>query len=187
MKRWILFLAVSFIWFSCSDLKKGKQLKQVWLLQNSLDSLENNWNTEELTTIDSISAICQNKIDSISHLYDDQYVSMELAIKLDQYKQCSQGLQELKRVQSFFPSIIKEKVQSLQQLEVDIQTGKGRREKYDEYIEFEKNELITINKQYKRYHFTKKKSLDNYSKSNEDVCDFLSELKASQKLQYAAY
>lgn len=177
MKRNFLVILSLLFLVACSDLKKGEQLKKVQELQTSLDSIKNSWNEADIKTIDSISAICHTTIDSISLLYDDRYVPMSLAIKLDQFKQCNQGMDELKRVHAFFPTLLVDKMQALEKLKKDIQEGKGRREKYDEYLDFEKNELITIDKQYKRYLFTKKKSFDNYSKSNEAVCQFLGELK----------
>lgn len=183
MKPYYWFLILSLTCFSCSDLKKGEQLKQIQNFQMRLDSIKNLWNPTELTTIDSLSTLCLLKIDSIGKVYNDQHIDETLAKKLDEYKQCSQELLDLKQMHAFFPKLLKEKEQSLKKLKEDISKGKGRRDKYGEFIDFEGNELATILKQFELYKKIKKSSVINYASSKKALNLFLDSLKMVHNTQ----
>lgn len=152
-------------------------------LQAELDSLEKEWNTQESSSIDSLSVICTTKIDSISQLYNDQKIDVDLASKIDQFKQCNNDLKELKKIHSFFPSLLKDKKQALISLKTDVNKGSGRREKYDEYIDFETKELATIRQQYQEYLQTKEHCIEYYASSSDAVTDFLTVLKNARENQ----
>lgn len=158
-------------------------MEQITALQDGLDRLEKEWSTQESNTIDSLSVICTTKIDSISLLYNDQKIGVDLASKIDQFKQCNNDLKELKKIHSFFPSLLNDKKQALASLKTDVNKGSGRREKYDEYIDFETKELATIRQQYQEYLQTKEHCAEYYSASNDAVTDFLTILKDDRENQ----
>lgn len=161
-------------------MKKGKQLEQIEHLQSSLDSLEKEWNSQDVTTIDSLADLCSSKIDSIGMLYNDQHIELKQASKIDLFKQCNNDLQELKKIKTFYPVVLKEKKQSLRLLKTDISKGSGRREKYEEYIGFEQKELETIRQQHDDYQKTKERCMNYYSESREVVDELLDSLKSHQ-------
>lgn len=177
MKPYYWFLILSLSCFSCSDLRKGEQLRKIQVFQTSLDSISNMWDSSELVTIDSLSLLCTSKIDSIGKLYSDQKIDMNLATRLDEFKQCNQELLELKKMHSFFPKLLVEKNKALKKLKEDINKGKGRRDKYDEFIDFEGDELATIVEQFDLYKKIKENSIKNYSSSKKALNFFLDSLK----------
>lgn len=158
-------------------------MEQITALQAALDSLEKEWNNQESGTIDSLSVICSAKIDSISLLYNDQKIDLELASKIDRFKQSNNDLKELKKIHSFFPSLLTEKKQALASLKADVNKGSGRREKYDEYIDFETKEMATIRQQYQEYLRTKEHCIEYYTSSSDAVTDFLTGLKNTRENQ----
>lgn len=180
MKLISLFI-LSCVLFSCSDMKKGKQLEQITVLQTSLDSLQSVWRPEDATVVDSLSKVCASKIDSIGSLYNNQEIDLEIASKIDLFKQSSNDLQELKKIHDFFPTVLNDKKQSLESLKKDITKGSGRREKYDEYIAFEQKELNTIRQQFNDYFETKNRCVERYASSREAVNQLLDSLKNSQE------
>ena len=180
MKFFSLFI-LSFFFVSCSDMKKGKQLEEIGALQTSLDSLEKQWDTDEVKQIDSLENLSSSKIDSIGNLYDGQEIELNIASKIDLFKQSNHDLKELKKIHEFYPVVLKEKQKSLKSLRKDIEKGSGRREKYDEYIGFEQKELSTICKQYDDYQSTKKRCLKNYTNSQKAVDQLLDSLKIHQQ------
>lgn len=169
----ILFLGL----LSCSDMKKGKQLEEITALQTDLDSLESVWNVMDLQRIDSMGAECSSKIDSIGLLYENQTIDESLAFKIDLFKRCTNDLKELKKIHEFYPVVLEEKRKSLKLLKTDVAKGSGRREKYEEYIDFEQKELSTIRKQYEDYQVTKQRCEAYYSESKETVDQLLDSLK----------
>lgn len=172
---------MSFVFLSCSDMKKGKQLEQIAAIQAILDSLQTEWDPEEARIIDSLAEECVSKIDSIGLLYDNQEIELVVASEIDLFKQSSTDLQELKKIHTFYPTVLKEKQQSLESLKKDISKGSGRREKYDEYIDFEQKELSTIRQQYDDYQETKYRCIKKYSASKGTVSELLDSLKSNQQ------
>lgn len=162
-------------------MKKGKQLEEIRTLQTSLDSLEKQWDFNEVNQIDSLENLSSSKIDSIGNLYDGQKIELTIASKIDLFKQSNHDLKELKKIHEFYPVVLKEKQKSLKSLKKDIEKGSGRREKYDEYIDFEQKELSTICKQYDDYHSTRKRCLKNYMNSQKAVNQLLDSLKIHQQ------
>lgn len=171
---------LSFVMLSCSDLKKGRQLEHVIELSNSLDSVNLEWNKSDTILINDLFFDCSKTIDTIEFLYNNQKISLELAKKIDLYKHAKSDAQELKTIQNFYPTILKEKKQSLSLLKKDINKGSGRREKYDEYISFEQKELTTIKQQLEDYKSTQERCIKNYQSSQKDVHAFLTILKTEK-------
>jgi hypothetical protein len=179
--KFIVLSILPFLYVSCSDMKKVEQLEQIEMLQSSLDSLETQWNTNEATQIDSLENLSFSKIDSIGNLYNGQEIELVVASKIDLFKQSNHDFKELKKIHEFYPVVLKEKQKSLKLLKKDIEKGSGRREKYDEYIDFEQKELSTICKQYDDYQRTKKRCFKNYMNSQKTVNQLLDSLKIDQQ------
>jgi len=175
MKRATVF-ALLFVLLACSDIKKGKQIEQVVLLNKQIDSLQNLWNKEDKKKLDSFIVLCNSKLDSISLLYKNQEIDLETAHHIDVFKQANKDFIELKKIHSFFPNILQEKKQNLKQLHQDISKGSGRREKYDEYIAFEQQEWQTIEQQFNQYITVKKRCLTDYTNTKNRIDTLLLEL-----------
>jgi len=180
MKPLYIFLFVPFFW-ACSDLKKGKQLEQVAVLNDKLDSLQSQWNREEKGIIDSFIITCTSKIDSVSLLYQSQEIDLHTATQLDLFKQANGDFVELKKIHSFFPTVLQDKKQAIESLQHDIGNGSGRREKYDQYIEFEQQELQMLMQQLDHYTQTKQRCQKNYVSSKATVDTLLWQLATHRK------
>jgi hypothetical protein len=179
--KFISFAILLVFFASCSDMKKGQQLEEISNLQTTLDSLQNLWNEEAFVHTDSLSTVCQIMIDSIGTVYKNQELEVKTASKLDLFKQCHNDLKELKEIQEFYPVVLKEKKQSLSSLKKDVSIGSGRREKYEEYIAFEKKEMSTILQQYNDYQKTKSDCEKKYAHSHASVHQLLKTLNQNQQ------
>lgn len=162
---------------ACSDMSKGKQLEKISSLQTTLDSLKNEWHSEDSVFLNELEKECISKIDSIGLLYNGQKIALEEAKNIDLYKQTVLGLKELKKVHSFFPTVLTEKEKALKLLQQDISKGSGRREKYDDYIAFEEKELTTIRQQFEEYKETQKRCKKSYDESKDAITLLLETIK----------
>ncbi|HLU86548.1 MAG TPA: hypothetical protein VKZ44_02260 [Taishania sp.] len=151
MRLWMI-LILPILLVACSDFKKNKQLDQINDLKSTVDSLEGVWSQENLSEASALFDQCSRLIDSISLLYQDQLLDLESAKKIDVIKRCHHQLDDVLKLEKLLPTILVEKKSSLLKLKNDVEHGKGRREKYDEYIQFEKDEMATIRKQFSSYH-----------------------------------
>lgn len=176
MKPFVTLISI-LLCFACSDMSKGKQLEKISKLQASIDSLKKEWHSEDFTTLNELEQECTSKVDSIGLLYNDQKIALEQAKKIDLYKQTLSDLKELKKVHSFFPTVLTEKEKALISLRKDISKGSGRREKYDDYIAFEEKELTTIRQQFEDYKTTQKRCEQSYSESKDAIASLLKSIK----------
>jgi len=165
----LFLLTIVLIFLSCSDIKKGRQLESVHLISKTIDSLQSKWDKEDQTKIDSFIHTCSSKIDSIAILYQSQELALNEATQLDLFKNANNDFVELKKIHDFFPYILSEKKQAILSLQKDINNGSGRREKYDQYIAFEQQELTTIIQQLDNYIKIKQRCLNNFDQSKTAV------------------
>lgn len=179
MKQLFSLFALFFI-FSCSDMKKGSQMEQISELQMRLDKISASWNSFDLKSIDSLHQISSTVIDSIEFYYNGQEIEKNRAIILDNYKQGLIKFKEMQKIHSFLPNVLTEKAKALSSLKKDIEQGSGRREKYDEYISFEKREVATIYEQFENYLTLKESSFNQYENSKMEVESLLNELKTDK-------
>lgn len=175
--KFVVSLFTLLLVFSCSDMKKGSQMEQISDLQVRLDKISASWNSLELKSIDSLHQLSSQVIDSIELYYNDQTIEKSCAMALDDYKQCLIKLQEMQKIHTFLPIVLSEKSKALTSLKNDIELGSGRRDKYDDYISFEKKEVATISEQFEHYVELKKMSFEQYEASKQKVESFLDELK----------
>lgn len=176
MKYLVLFI-LSIVLFSCSDLKKGRQLNELKVVEEAYVQLQKDWNNENIQTIDSLSHACHSKLDSIKLFYNDQELDLETVKKVDRFKQSEEDFKSIKKMNEFFPSLLDEKLKSIQKLTKDVNTGSGRREKYEEYIDFEQRELVALQQQFSDYQATKKRCLENYEGSERAIIQLIDSLK----------
>lgn len=176
MKPVVTLISI-FLCCACSDMSKGKQLEKISQLQLVLDSLKNEWHSEDSIFLNELEKECSSKIDSIGLFYNDQKIALEEAKKIDLYKQTVLDLKELKKVHSFFPTVLTEKEKALKLLQQDISKGSGRREKYDDYIAFEEKELTTIRQQFEDYKVTQTRCKKSYEESKQAIAVLLETIK----------
>lgn len=172
MKRIFVFLvAISLI--ACSDLKKGSYLQDIAVLEQMVDKTAASWSEMNSTEIDSFLVMTAKQLDTIETLYHGQTIGKEQAIVLDKFKMAHLNFKELIRIQNYFPAILAEKFTALKQLKSDIENASGKREKYGEYIAFEKKEVASIDEQFKNYVALKEKSILLYESSVNEVNEFI--------------
>jgi len=143
-----LLIIVSIV--SCSDMDRGKQLRKIQTIDNTLDSIQtvliDNSDLEEIQFIQGCKKDLSSRI-----LSSQDTISFELAIMLDVYNNAMNNINPLIIQRSVLDSNIIKQKEDLLSLKLDIENGSGKRNEYDEYINFEsnkteqlRNELITF-------------------------------------------
>lgn len=103
MKQWFYIgLLMAILFSSCSDFKKGSQLKKLSQLEKSLDSISFAW--KKVDTVQTIKLLnnCENTIDSITERYNNQVLTLSVARNLDRFKGCWSMFRVLKTIRIFF-------------------------------------------------------------------------------------
>ena len=139
-----LLIIVSIV--SCSDMDRGKQLRKIQTIDNTLDSIQtvliDNSDLEEIQFIQGCKKDLSSRI-----LSSQDTISFELAIMLDVYNNAMNNINPLIIQRSVLDSNIIKQKEDLLSLKLDIENGSGKRNEYDEYINFESNKTQQLRNQ----------------------------------------
>jgi len=171
MRIFILLALVSLL-TACADLQKKEQLEKINLLSTSLDSLENIVKTEKIDTLASLkfntSAV---ELRIKTYLVSDK-IDTVLAHKMNAYKRMRRALNPLGNAYGKVKSGILEERTALKNLKADIENGYGEREKYDEYIAFEKEKINKLNQLFTDFMQQKESIFSTYELLHNELNDF---------------
>lgn len=142
--RYSLLFLIMFLFNSCSDIEKEEQIKKINRLKKSVATLENKVSLCKMKNISEKKIAIYSVIKRIKSYYYLDTVDIQFAKKMDAYKVMGRALKSLGgNYEKIRISLDEEKV-VLTTLQTDIKNGFGRREKYNEYIKFEKNKIEQI-------------------------------------------
>ena len=162
MKVFGIFLCVTLLLFSCSDLKKSDQLNAIGQLQTELDSLEIVVKSHEIDTISAL-MVATNTVElRIKNYYDSDTINIELGKKMNAYKLMRRSLSPLGRSYSTLKNGIKEQREQLSNLKSDIENGNGKRNEYDSYVKHEQSKTMQLKSVLNEYIKEKNKTMKTF-------------------------
>ncbi len=141
MKKLLLVFAVLGLLTACSDIEKEQQLKRVQQELKKLDQLSKKLEDPRLQEISTFKVnTIQTELKIKQNLYLDT-INLELAQQLDAFKVMRRSIKPLmKQFQKINVGIREEKT-ALKLLSQDIDQGRGERQRYNEFIQFEHNKV----------------------------------------------
>ena len=158
--------------FSCSDLNKGEQLKAIENIQKSIDSVETVLIETSFDEVDRYFKDAKIVQSRIKENYNSDTISMDLAIKLDKYKNLVLKTPILQK--SYF-KIVKDTENfktSVSKLYLDIENGNGNRAEYDKYISDELQNIKLLRELLVKYNTERKYLIENYQLLHDEVYNF---------------
>ena len=179
MKKTLFFIVILLI--SCSDLRKEDQLAKLKTLQAELQTSQNEF---QASFIDSLYVMTMSSSDLERRLkqnYTSDTVDVALGKRVDDYKRMRRMFGPLANFGSKLKRAYAEQEKQLQSLFLDIENGYGERNKYDVYIDLEreKNEQIFVLLQ--EYLHLKKDALEIYEAQHQWLTDFVTQLKPNNE------
>lgn len=136
----ILLLALSLLFFSCSDLERPAQLERIATLQQTLDSLKirlqevNGAHAKEMLE-------AAYRVRFMIEAAEPESLEYEFAVRLDRFKQMAGDVEILRTYSEECLLRVHLLDQKLLKLKADIESGSGRRDRYDEYIMHETKQV----------------------------------------------
>jgi len=170
--KFLLFISVLITFFSCSDLNKGEQLKAIENIQKSIDSVETVLIETSFDEVDRYFKDAKIVQSRIKENYNSDTISMDLAIKLDKYKNLVLKTPILQK--SYF-KIVKDTESfktSVSKLYLDIENGNGNRAEYDKYISDELQNIKLLRELLVKYNTERKYLIENYQLLHDEVYNF---------------
>ncbi len=155
MRFGILLVIFSFL-FSCSDIEKDRQVKKINGLTNSVEKLKIALTQNKINNVPEKKLRVYTVIKRIKSYYFTDTIDYQFAKKMNSYKAARKSLIILESDYEKIRLALREEKIALRKLKSDVLNGFGQREKYDEYIYFEKNKTKKIKILLDEYIYKKK-------------------------------
>ena len=154
--RFGILLVIFSCLFSCSDIEKETQVKKIKELTNSVDKLNIALNQNKISRVPEKKLAVYTVIKRIKSYYFTDTIDYQFAKKMNSYKVVKKSLKNLDGDYEKIRIALREEKIALRKLKSDVLNGFGQREKYDEYIYFEKNKTKKIKILLDEYIYKKK-------------------------------
>ena len=155
MRFGILLVVFSFL-FSCSDIEKDRQVKKINGLTKSVEKLKIALTQYKISNVPEKKLAVYTVIKRIKSYYFTDTIDYQFAKKMNSYKVVKKSLKNLDGDYEKIRIALREEKIALRKLKSDVLNGFGQREKYDEYISFEKNKTKKIKSLLDEYIYKKK-------------------------------
>jgi hypothetical protein len=142
--RFGILLVVFSCLFSCSDIEKDRQVKKITELTNIVDKLNIALTQNKISGVSEKKLAVYNVIKRIKSYYFTDTIDYQFAKKMNSYKIVKKSLKNLDGDYEKIRIALREEKIALRKIKSDIINGFVQREKYDDYISFEKKKTKKI-------------------------------------------
>ena len=154
--RFVILLVIFSFLFSCSDIEKDRQVKKISVLTNAVEKLKIALTQNKISNVPEKKLEVYTVIKRIKSYYFTDTIDYQFAKKMNSYKVARKSLMILDSDYEKIRTALREEKIALRKLKSDVINGFGQREKYDEYISFEKNKTKKIKILLDEYIYKKK-------------------------------
>jgi chromosome segregation ATPase len=172
MRFFLISISFSFIFSSCSDLKRTERIERILTMEKSLDSIGKIMNLSKIDSLADMQIAAQGVELRIKNNYKLDTINLDFGKKMDEYKRMRRAIPKLKSNWDKVKKGIVEMRKSLKNLKTDIENNSGKREKYDEYLKFEQNKLNQLQLLCTECLKGQMKILDTYTKLHAELNRF---------------
>jgi hypothetical protein len=141
MNYFLILFSSILVFASCSDLKKQDQLKTIDQLSKTVDSIQKIVLKNEIDSINKLKTVTQDVELRIKQNFYSDTVNLVLGKKMDAYKVMRRKFGPLSRTYHTLKTGSLEELKTLSLLKNDIDSDSGERNKYNQFILFEKNKV----------------------------------------------
>lgn len=175
-----IFIFIVFSLISCQDKEKTKMLEEIAEMHSSLDSLEIISNENRIDTLNLLIEYIKSNTSQVKKYYYTDTIEYEVAEMMNSYKETRKAFAKNSGNLAKARQAIPEVKESLDNLSHDIKNGVGQREKYEEFVGFEKGKLNQIKEILTYYLETKEKYTTLFIETDKKVLKFIEQLKSEQ-------
>jgi len=160
------------IFQSCTDLKKGGQLSNLDQLSKTIDSIEIVLNENRIDTLKKMHDSAKVISAQIGEFHSADTLSLVFAMKLDDYKLMVESIPEIKMYQIQLKEGIAELRTSVTNLRKDVTNSSGQKNRYSEFISFEKRKIDLLRDALNSFIDLRDKIINDFSSVEEEVRNF---------------
>lgn len=164
--------------FSCSDLEREGQRARVDSLVEQVEGVEKTFLKIKMDSISNLQMSTYEVERQIKQSYSPDTINLVLGKKMNDYKRMRKMLGPLGKEEVRLQKSLVEEKEQLAKLSSDILKGYGKRELYNEYIDFETNKVNQIKTLYEEYKKTRAQFLEIYHRLHNELIAFSANLRA---------
>lgn len=179
MKKTLFFIALLLI--SCSDLRKEDQLAKLKMLQDKLYASQNEFQDAFIDSLHLMTMASSDLERNLKQNYESDTVDVVLGKRVDDYKRMRRMFGPLGNFGSKLKRAYSEQEKQLQSLFLDIENGYGERNKYDTYIDMEREKNDQVFLLLQEYLRLKKDALEIYEAQHLWLSEFVAQLKSKNE------
>lgn len=179
--KWIIVLSLLLSLFSCSDIKKSRQLASIDTMEKSIDSIQKVLEANEIDTIAAVTVATMTVELRIKNNYYADTIDMALGKKMDAFKLMRRKIPKLGTSFNTIKTGVKDQKSALSNLKSDIENGNGDRKKYAEYVAFEEGKTQQLRVLLKDYVVEKEKTMKEFNNLYPEMNAFSLSLLNSKK------
>ncbi len=176
MKILLLFIPLLFL-FSCQDREKRLFLEELDALTSKLDSMETVARENGIDTLNVLIEYIKTNTKEVANHYYTDTVDYEIANMMNTYKETRKAFAKNSGNLAKARQAIPEVKESIANLSHDIHHGVGERDKYEEFVAFERGKVTQIKEILTYYMETKDKYTALFIETDQQVLDFIEQLK----------
>jgi len=170
--RICVVVALIFMCSSCSDIERDTQKEQVNALNTEIDQIDREFKEIQIDTISALESSTYQVESRIKKNYHSDTVDIVLGKKMDDYKRMRRMLGQLGKSGAQLKLSINEEKEQLVKLLSDIEQGFGKRELYNDYIQFEKHKVKQIGILLEDYKRGRHEVLVIYDKLHDELMNY---------------
>ena len=178
MKKYIVVLLLFSI--SCSDFDQEKQEKSVSSLSAGVKTFKKEFEAIKIDSISDLKLSTYEVERRIKQNYYSDTIDVSFGRKMDDFKRMRRMIGPLGKEQGRLKNSINEELLQLTKLLSDISKGYGKRESYNEYIQFEKNKVTQIKVLYDEYVKMRAQFLEMYNELYIELDTFSKSIEVKQ-------
>jgi len=161
---------------SCVDLSKKNQLTELTQLSKRVDSIQQEFELLKKDTISEIIYAMNQTSEKIKTNIGDDTLSLQIARKLDSYKKVYRKLTSIEAYDEKFLFGSQDIKNSIEKLSNDITKGSGDREKYDQFLSFERSKVLELEKLLSNVKKLQSESIETFQKIHPAIASFADQL-----------
>ena len=163
---------------SCVDLSKNNQISELSSLSKRIDNIQQEFELLKKDTISEIIYAMNETSEKIKANIGEDTLTVQIARNLDAYKKIYRKLTSIEAYDEKFLFGSQDIKNSIEKLTNDIQKGSGDREKYDEFLAFEKSKVVELEKLLKDVKKLQSESIETFQKIHPAITSFADQLSA---------
>ncbi|MFM7466454.1 MAG: hypothetical protein ACKO2O_00965 [Crocinitomicaceae bacterium] len=170
----LLYFFVLLVVCSCSFLDKERKeyFNQLDQLASEINALESKLLSNEIDTLAALQLATNSVELRIKNYLVLDTINMPLAKKLNEYKVMRRALGPLGAQFQKGKKSLREERETLKKLRTDIENGSGEREKYGDYISFERDKVKKISILIDDYVKQKNKNMNTFLTLHPELNEF---------------